>query len=252
MFPASSRGRVTKQIPQLSPSPLHSGGTRGSLDGLGPDGGSCNKHAHTSFSVRETERASELSLTTEEVETSRRSGSGSGHGLDGNSTTPRALVDDDDLNNALDGAMNAVASDAVATAVVEGEQEDDGVDGGEGSAVLATLGESDDGAGVLKEEPQCTTILAGATDNGTGGFDAKTEGDTEHKNRQKGRHRAGQPDATIISSSFVEAGDKYFSGLLGQQHGDDDGYSSASTELTLGRPDPTSVHWKFSRRLLQT
>lgn len=41
-------------------------------------------------------------------------------------------------------------------------------------------------------------------------------------------------------------------GMFGLQHEEDDKSSCSSTELTLGRPDPTSVHWKFSRRLLQT
>lgn len=287
MFPASSRGHRTKHTPRPSPSPRHLGGVGGSLDGLGrrqngfdgggggnkqPDRSSSHQHANASFAVPQTETATESSPSTEEGETPRRSSGGGGgddgsvQGLDDNgSATTRTLVDDNDLINELDGALDVAATDAAATAVAveEGEQTEDGVDAGEGSAVVALPGRSQDRAGVLQGEPQSTAIMAGSTDNVagdcgrvTGDFVAETEGEAEPRTRQNGTHCASQPDATINSSScrqgLVEAGDKGSSAVLDKLHDDDDVRSSASTELTLGRPDPTSVHWKFSRRLLQT
>lgn len=288
-FPASSHGHGMKgNPPSPSLSPLHLGGVGGSPGGLGRrqggfDGRGGNlriggkpthQHATASFAVPETGTGTEASPTTEADETPR---DGRGHELDGSGrTTTRALVDDDDFYDALDGTMDVAAIDAATAAggVFEGggggEQTEGGANARDGSAVnSATPGGSQDSAGVEQGDPGSTTNVAGIGNNVAGDCggvvgivdDAETEGGAEPTTRPRGRHRsASQPDATINSNShrfrqgLVQAGNaEVLPGAKNRHHGDDDGISSsASTELTLGRPDPTSVHWKFSRRLLQT
>lgn len=54
------------------------------------------------------------------------------------------------------------------------------------------------------------------------------------------------------AATYGGVGGNHPASSVGSQLQENDDDWSSGSELTLGRPDPTSVHWKYSRRLVQT
>lgn len=187
-------------------------------------------------------------------------GFGEGRSLDGNpDATVRALLDDDDVDDELD------AADAGFVGVEGGEDTTQSSAGEE--AVTPTLAER----GVRPDSPAggITNKRAEGGREARGHLEATNESQSQESSRWQGRPRHTQPCSTAGGSTSHRAGQGFVEasegrsggstavggcngGAFGPQHVDDDFSNGSSTELTLGRPDPASVHWKFSRRLLQT
>ncbi|CAM9285636.1 unnamed protein product [Ectocarpus sp. 4 AP-2014] len=258
----------------------------GAGDGNRRVGGSSCQQDERGVSVAAVpEEASRTCFTVPPQEETESSESYGCQGLNGNdSTSARALVDDDDIDKELGGVP---VTGGVETGV-EGEQNSDQADPTKGTtsagtatgtdsetAASAVEGEDaqEDGTGFLNEPP----TAAGSADNAAAEGKRGTGADCVSENAQDinpSRHRRvnhGVPRDVTGSSSYRRARPVLMpsSGGLGGNgggaaaiegddiapgHGGHDCGSSSSTgsELTLGRPDPSSVHWKFSRRLLQT
>lgn len=223
-------------------------GFAGSEDSRQLNGDSSHRSPSAPVVVPETETGTLSSATTEECPTVDADSSGDhggGTGLDRDgSTSTHALVDDDDVDRELDAGTKAA---------------------------LASGGGAEEALGSIEAEGGSTAtaeILAdrgGLQENGGAGAkddldNAGNDGEAYPNNRKQTGYRSRS--SNLASRGFARASDDETGdngrrsasdrGVFGLQHGGFDRNSCSSTELTLGRPDPTSVHWKFSRRLLQT
>lgn len=263
-FPTSIHRRYSeKEHPSSTPSSrLRLAGGEGSRPDLGRRkrdfaGSEDSKHANgdpsrrrpsASFAVAETETGTQSLASTEEGETAE----GRGRGLDGSDSTPtRALVDEDDIDRELDAATKA------APASVGGDKALDSFEAEGGSTGPAKIVAERGGV----QENSDSSVTGG---KGMGPKDdldnAGHDGVQYPNNRQQPGYRSQSSKITRRGSARAGYdgidgdGRKHASdrGEFELQHGDEDRNNCSSTELVLGRPDPTSVHWKFSRRLLQT
>lgn len=226
----------------------------GSEDSRQVDGDSSRRRPSATVAGPEAEIGTHSSASTEESAAADAYSGGSGdhgggHGLDGNGrSSMHALVDDDDVDRELDAATK------VAPASVGGAKEPGSTEAGGGSIGTTRGGVQDNPDSVAGETGM---VAKDDLDN------AGNDGEACQNNRKQEGYRSRNSKLTK-KGIFAQAGDddfgkddqKDFSGRsvfrVQQWGGDYDRNSCSSTELTLGRPDPTSVHWKFSRRLLQT
>lgn len=235
------------------------GNTRRGGDGLP------HRHAASAaFAAPETEVGVHPPVAHEEEELGGNDGGdakgGSGRRSLGGKrdSTARALLDDDDLDDELDAAGTGFVG-------VEGEDTTQSSAGEE--AVTPPPAER----GGRPESPTggIADELADGGGEARGDFEATNERQSQESNRWQGQTRQIQPGSAgrgnashRAARGLVEATDGRFGGpnaadgdnggAFDLQHGDEDDSNDSGTELTLGRPDPASVHWKFSRRLLQT
>lgn len=249
-FPTSvHRQHSAKENSSSTPSsPLHH--ARGE-DSKQVNGYSPHRRPSAAFAVLETETGTHSSASIEEGETAEGGGGGGGgrcgHGLDDNGDTPtRVLVGEDDVDKELDGVTMATA------AIVGGEKTLGDIEAGGVSTGTAKIVWDRRG---VKESAAADTADSIAGGNGGRAKDdlnnAGNGGEAWQHNRQHRVHR--NRSSRLARKGFAQEGDDDIGrDVFDIQHGDDDQNSCSSTELTLGRPDPTSVHWKFSRRLLQT
>lgn len=249
-------------------------------------GGSCHQDERGVSGAAVPEGTAETCSTVSPREDWESSVSNGCQGLnDNDSTTARVLVDDDDIDKELGGFP---VTGGAGTGV-EGEQISDGVDPTTGTTSAGTASGTDleiaasaiegedaqeDGNGFLNELPTAAGSADSAAAEGKRGGGADCVSEDAQGNNPTNRHRRGNhgvPRDATGSSSYRRAkpvtmasggGLAENSGGAAAIEGDDiiprhgghDCVSSSSngSELTLGRPDPSSVHWKFSRRLLQT
>lgn len=270
MFPASSRGYLEMEEPQTSalnlfPSNHHRGqGTPVDPSGLrhagDPDNDNCcrsddravNKqlhigsaHHHMLEAMRAgSEKESRAHTSSDEDESNfdkRRAGT-------------RTLVDDHDLSNEIDG-FAATATDAASGGAtpLEGGMPSEQI--GPGSGAISIERGDVHGSDHSGAEPRTTKTLVCAADDSVlgGGKGGVGEGyDPEHERMVRPCKAGG--DILEASSGGFGGDNEGGASTVGRSiysigHGGDD---DTGSELTLGRPDPSSVHWKFSRRLLQT
>ena len=141
-----------------------------------------------------------------------------------------AGVGEDGLRDAPEGNLTAMIP----------TNDDDAVDAGKKGVELSSPPVEGARAGESSSESQESE----RTPNNHGGFD--TGGDE----RAQGR------ETPVGDSPTGTRPDEVIGGVCGSSHelGSEDGeyILSEGSELTLGRPQPTSVHWKYSRRLVQT
>lgn len=244
-------------------------------------GGSCHQDERGVSGAAVPEEAAGTCSTVSPQEDNESSETYGCQGLNGNdSTTARALVDDDDIDKELSGFP---VTGGVGTGV-KGEQNSDQAEPRKGTTsagavpgtdleITASGGEGEDaqedGTGFLNEPPTAAGSADDAAAEGKRGIDADCVSEDTQDRHRRGNH--GVPRDVPGSSSYRRARPVLMTGGGGlggngggaaaiegddivPRHGGHDCGSSSSTgsELTLGRPDPSSVHWKFSRRLLQT
>ncbi|CAM9479455.1 unnamed protein product, partial [Ectocarpus sp. 13 AM-2016] len=261
-------------------------GFGGGDDNRRVDGGSCQEDERGVSGAADPEVTAETCSTVSPQEDNQSSERYDCQGLNGNdSTAARALVDDDDIDKELGGVP---VTGGVGTGV-EGEQNSVQADPTKGTTSAGTATGSDseraasavegedaqeDGTDFLNEPPTAAGSADNAAAEGKRAIGADCISEDAQDINPTCRHRRvnhGVPRDVTGSSSYRRARPVFMpsSGGLGgngggaaaivgddiaPRHGGHDCGSSSSTgsELTLGRPDPSSVHWKFSRRLLQT
>lgn len=251
MFPTTSPGKSSAPVPSRHSrgdgEPL--AGRRHSNGGVTPqrDNGISPRQAASGLVVPKTAKGMHSPSSSAEKDTTE-SGGGGGRSLDGSGgATARTLLDDNDVNDELD-----VGSGAADFADVDNDAARSS--GGGNPQKSAPTG------GVVEQSSDGGGEVSGVD------LSAKNERENEEMDRWPGQHSPSQPISTNSGNSShrrgrgcVEASDAHLGeafaagkGIFDPQHNDDDFSHTSSTELTLGRPDPASVHWKFSRRLLQT
>lgn len=150
-----------------------------------------------------------------------------------------------------EGKGENAAAVTSATAVTI-ESVDRGEEGEEGSSVdRGQRGSHDDEEKFKATRKQC--LSSSSIDGGGGGRGGDR---TSWENEKQGVFVDGGVDYGVGGHGEEGAGGRR---LRSDDHVDDDRVdddhvddSSHGSQLTLGRPQPTSVHWKYSRRLLQT
>lgn len=208
---------------------------------------SCHRRLSSSFEVPETETGTHSSASADEGETTEGGGRGLGSN-DGIST--RILVDDDDVDGELDSDLKA------SPASVGGEKALDGIEVEGGSTETAKIVA---GRGGVQENSD--SVPRGKGRGPKDDLDnARDDGEAYPNSRQQARSRVR--NKKLVRRGSTQAHDHGIGGD-GRKHASNRSEfdlqdrgdiinNCSSTELILGRPDPTSVHWKFSRRLLQT
>eukprot|EP00903_Cladosiphon_okamuranus_P018800 g17294.t1 len=260
-FPGSLHRRYSakENMSSQRSSPLHLDGREGfsfdlarrNRDFAGSDnskqvnGDSSRPRPSANVAVPEAETGMHSSASTQESEAPDAGSGGDGDHGNGRPSV-HALVDDDDVDRELDAARKAAPLSAGG-----------GRDLGSTGAGGGSIGTIDIGG--VEENPD-GSVAEGAAMGGKDGPDnAGNNGEACPNDRKQGAHRSrnrmlarkgfAQGDGDFGKDGRRDVSDK---SVFTMRHSDYDRDSCSSTELTLGRPDPTSVHWKFSRRLLQT
>ncbi|CAM9304799.1 unnamed protein product [Scytosiphon promiscuus] len=208
------------------------------------DAGSFSEHAHEATRARSEQQ----SLTCSSSEEDEAKAGNCGRGT-------RILLDNHDLSDELDGsaAGAATAASVGGAAVVEGVGPSGQTVTGRNST-LKKWGDAHDPCPLGDEPLTIKTVACGAGNrslgDGRGGVDRGCDAESE---REVLSNNARTEFLEASRSGLGQGDDEGGSAMGGGIHSVGGGSEDESgSELTLGRPDPLSVHWKFSRRLLQT
>eukprot|EP00752_Nemacystus_decipiens_P012656 g11210.t1 len=259
MFPTSLRGRYSAEegpssVPTTRPhlvggegSPLDLGRLKHDFAGIEDNtlvhGDSSHPLPSAPSVVPESETGTHSSASTDEGGAAE----GDDRGLDGNDgKSMRALVDDDDIDRELDDVTKA------ASASIGGNKSLDDIE-----MAGRSIGTARTVAGRGRVLGNSDRVTKGSSMGPKGDLRrAGNDGESCSNKRQQEGYRSRR--SKLARKSFACPGDDDIDDVAGDlrkhasERGELDRSDCSSTELTLGRPDPTSVHWKFSRRLLQT